>query len=409
LASSYNIPAVVALNHVGVDSLARLLTQLGVTTLTNPAAYDLAITLGGGDVRLTELTAAYAALANGGRPVQTSTLLSVKDRAGKVLYEWQPAPLAPPVIDPRVAWLITDILSDNEARRPSFGTHSPLVIGRPAAVKTGTTTDFRDNWTVGYTPQVVVGVWVGNPDNRPMKEVSGVTGAGPIWHDFMRAILNGEPELPFERPSGLVQAEVCATSGRLPTQYCPNKRVEWFLRGTVPTQFDDLYQPFTIDRRTGLLADDSTPPEYRQERVYLVLPQEARAWGLRNGIQPPPVALDQVARNTGDLRLLTPDPYTVFQISPLIPRDSQRVKFSVAVPPGTRRVEYWLDDGAGQHQIGAVEDEPWWAWWKLERGNFRLWARATLADGTVTDSPPIQIEVTVYIPPDERPSSGEIK
>lgn len=408
LASSYNIPAVVALNHVGVDSLARLLTQLGVTTLGNPANYDLAITLGGGDVRLTELTTAYAALANGGRPVQTSTILSVTDRAGNVLYEWEPAPPAPPVIDPRVAWLITDILSDNEARRPSFGTHSPLVIGRPAAVKTGTTTDFRDNWTVGYTPQVVVGVWVGNPDNRPMQEVSGVTGAGPIWHDFMRSVLNGEPELPFERPSGVTQAEVCATSGLLPTQYCPKNRIEWFLRGTVPNTVDDLYQPFTIDRRTGLLADESTPPEYRQERVYLVLPQEARAWGIRNGIQPPPVALDQVARNVSDLRLLTPDPYTVFQISPLIPRDAQRVKLSVAVPPGTRRVEYWLDDGTTQRQIGAEQDEPWWVWWALEQGNFRLWARATLADGTVTNSPPIQFEVTVYIPPDEKPS-GEVK
>ncbi|PJF31787.1 MAG: penicillin-binding protein 1C [Candidatus Thermofonsia Clade 1 bacterium] len=407
LASSYNIPAVVALDEVGVGALIRLLTQLGITTLGDPERYDLSIALGGGDVRLTELVAAYAALANAGRPIQTSMILRVEAADGEVLYEWEQPPLADPVIDERVAWLITDILSDPEARLPSFGVRSPLSIGRPAAVKTGTTTDFRDNWTVGYTPQIVAGVWVGNPNNEPMVNVSGVSGAGPIWHDFMRAVLKDKPELTFPRPEGLVQAEVCALSGLLPTPYCPQRRVDWFIRGTIPTKYDDLYQPFVIDVRTGLLADENTPEPYKRERVYLVLPQEARAWAARNGIQPPPVRLSEVARQVSAVRLLTPDPQTIFQLTPVIPRHAQRIKLSVAVPSGTQEVAYWLREADGRETlIARVYDEPYWAWWELEVGNYAIIARARLADGSEQASEPVPFRVIPHLPPDQRPPSG---
>ncbi len=404
LASSYNIPAVVALDAVGIEPFIRLLNRLGITTLNNLEKIGLSITLGGGDVRLIDLTAAYAALANSGRPVEWSLLLSVKDRAGNTLYEWTPRPPQPYVIDPKVAWLITDILSDNEARMPSFGDHSPLQIDRPAAVKTGTTTDYRDNWTVGYTPQIVVGVWVGNPDNTPMYRVSGVTGAGPIWNDFIRAVLNDQPKVSFERPPGIVQAEVCTASGLLPTASCPRKRLEWFILGTIPTAYDTIWQTFTIDTRSGLLADETTPPFYKRDQVFMVLPQEARAWGIRNAIQPPPVALESVAYQTqGDtLRLLTPDPYTIFQISPLIPFETQRVRFSVVVPPETIRVEYWLNGRLFQTTNAA----PWWAWWALVPGGYDLQARATLRDGSTIMSGVNVFRVEGYVPPDERPASG---
>ncbi|PJF33647.1 MAG: hypothetical protein CUN49_18085, partial [Candidatus Thermofonsia Clade 1 bacterium] len=114
--------------------------------------------------------------------------------------------------------------------------------------------------------------------------------------------------------------------------------------------YDDLYQLFTIDARTGLLADEHTPERYRRERVYLVLPQEARAWAARNGIEPPPVPLSQVARQVAAVRFLTPDPHTIFQLTPLIPREAQRIKLSAAVPSGTRAVSYWLRDAHGQER-----------------------------------------------------------
>jgi membrane carboxypeptidase/penicillin-binding protein PbpC len=404
LASSYNIPAVVALDHVGLDSLLSLLHKLGITTLTDPSRLDLSVTLGGGEVRLVELTAAYAAFANDGIAVKPSMVLQVRDKNGATLYQWQPAQHADPVIDPRVAYLITDILSDNDARLPSFGNHSALAIGRPAAAKTGTTTDFRDNWTVGYTPNLVVGVWVGNADNTPMVEVSGVSGAGPIWNEFMRAVLKGQPELNFERPPGLVQAEVCAASGLLPTALCPSKRLDWFIKGTLPTGYDNIYQKFTIDRQTGLLATDDTPPSRRVDKIYKVLPQEARDWGIRHGVEPPPVSLHAVGGGQ-DLRLLTPDPYTVYQLSPVIPFDTQKIRFSAAVPPGTKEVTYWLDD----QRIDTVRDEPWATWWALAPGKHSLRATAALENGQTQNSEPIVFTVVSYVPPDEQPASGEVK
>jgi membrane carboxypeptidase/penicillin-binding protein PbpC len=306
------------------------------------------------------------------------------------------------VIDPRVAFLITDILSDNEARIPSFGPASPLKIGRPAAAKTGTTTDFRDNWTVGYTPNLVVGVWVGNADNSRMIEVSGITGAGPIWHEFMRRVLVGQPELEFPVPTGLERAKVCATSGLLPTEDCPKTRWEWFIVGTVPTDDDTFYQRFTLDKRTGLLADDSTPPEDREERVYLVLPPEARDWAIRQGIPQPPVGAKIVGGESVPARMLSPDPYTIFRLTPLVPEEQQRIRLTVAVPTHTTLVSYWLDG----EQIATLDNMPFDHWWTLQPGEHDVYAVVTLEDGSAVTTHSIHFQVGTWVPPDELPTSG---
>jgi 1A family penicillin-binding protein len=409
LASSYNIPAVIALDHVGLPELLKLLHKLGITTLKDPTKLDLSVTLGGGEVRLIELTAAYAAFANGGRAVKPSMILSIKDKDGNVKYEWQPPQPADPVIDPRVAYLINNILSDDNARLPAFGDHSALQIGRTAAAKTGTTTDFRDNWTMGYTPDVVVGVWVGNADNTPMVKVTGVTGAGPIWNEFMRTILKGTPDHPFEAPEGITQSEVCAISGMLPTPYCPSRKVDVFIKGTEPTQTDTMFQPFTVDSSTGQLANDSTPQDRRVERVYQILPQEARDWAIRHGIDLPPDGAQAVAAQGADqqnaLRLLMPDPYTVYQLTPNAPFETQRIRFAVAVPADAIAVTYLLDDQI----VETVTGEPWWVRWALLPGRHVLRATALLADGTTQTSDPVVFTVVSYVPPDDQPSSGEIK
>jgi membrane carboxypeptidase/penicillin-binding protein PbpC len=323
-------------------------------------------------------------------------ILKVSDHAGNVIHEWQPPQLNQRVIDERVAWLITDILSDNEARIPAFGPNSALNIARPAAAKTGTTTDFRDNWIVGYTPNLVVGVWVGNADNTPMREVTGVSGAAPIWNEFMRDVLLGQPELEFTRPEGLVQQEVCALSGLLPTPACPLRRMEWFIEGTVPTQPDNLYQTFAIDRETGLLADETTPPQNRVDQVFIVLPQEARDWAVRNGVRQPPIGAYIITPDEGEgLRLLEPDPHTSFEISPITPIETQRLRLTVGVPPGTQSVTYIMDGEV----LGTVDSEPWVLWWTLEYGEHELVATALLGDGTEQTSEPIPFRVTNYAPP----------
>jgi len=232
LASSFNIPAVLALEHVGVPALVELATNAGITALTTNPNLDLAVTLGGGEVRLLDLTAAYSIFTNGGYRVDPQWIERVTTADGEVLYEWTPAPPTRRVIDERVAYLITDILSDDAARIPGLGQFSALSIGQPAAAKTGTTTDYRDNWIVGYTPDLVVGVWVGNADNRPLVGVTGVSGAAPIWNRFIRAAAAEFPERGFVRPDGLVRVTVCSPSGLLPTAACQRTRTDWFIDGT---------------------------------------------------------------------------------------------------------------------------------------------------------------------------------
>jgi len=409
LASSYNIPAVVALDHVGLPALLDLLHRLGISTLKDTTKLDLSVTLGGGEVRLLELTAAYAAFANEGRAVKPSLILAIHDQQGNPIYQWQQPPAGDPVIDPRAAYLITDILSDNNARLPAFGDHSALQIGRTAAAKTGTTTDFRDNWTMGYTPDLVVGVWVGNADNTPMAQVSGISGAGPIWNEFMQAVLKREPDRPFERPAGFTTMEVCAVSGLLPTPLCPSRKLELFIDGTQPARIDTMFQQFTLDSATGLLATDSTPTARRVSRVYQILPQEARDWALRHGIDQPPAETytDHApgADSQKALRLLMPDPYTVYQLTPQIPFESQRIRFMAAVPPATASVTFWLDD----QPIDTVSSAPWSIRWALRPGQHTLKATARLQDGSTQTSDPTVFTVVSFVPPDDKPAAGEVK
>ncbi|HRF95128.1 MAG TPA: penicillin-binding transpeptidase domain-containing protein, partial [Aggregatilineales bacterium] len=402
LASSYNIPAVEALEYVGLEAMITLSANAGMDNLINNTTVDLSITLGGGEVRLIDMVQAYSIFPNGGYQVDLSLITTITTADGETLYQWQASPLDEQVLDERVAFLITDILSDNYARMGGFGLNSALNIGRPAASKTGTTTDHRDNWVVGYTPNLVVGVWVGNADNAAMVESTGVTGAAPIWNQFMRSVLLGQPELEFDRPEGLVRAEVCHISGLLPTDACPQTRMEWFIEGTVPTQYDNMYQVFTLDTRTGALADETTPIENRVERVFLILPQQAQAWGEHNGVRQVPVgavyALPDAEEGT---RLLQPDPYSIFQIAPNIPIETQRIKFRAATSGEAQSVVFILND----EEIATDTSAPYEHWWQLAVGEYRLRIVATLTDGTQETSDEITFRVNEY----EAPSSYTVE
>jgi penicillin-binding protein 1C len=221
LANSYNIPAVNLLAGLGTERMLQSARAMGIQSWNQPAEhYGLSLTLGGGEVSLLDLTTAYHTLANGGRYMPPQAILYVVDsRGNRGLLSTRPEPLA--VLTPEAAFLVTDILSDNEARTPAFGASSALQLDYPAAVKTGTTNDFRDNWTIGYTRYLVAGVWAGNSDGRPMRNTSGVTGAAPIWHDFMqqvlsdptfRAVLDAPTELDqwvFTPPETVIQLSDC--------------------------------------------------------------------------------------------------------------------------------------------------------------------------------------------------------
>jgi len=263
LANSLNIPAVKTLDFVGIYpdpknpqavSLIGMAQRMGITSLTRDD-YGLALTLGGGEVSLLELTGAYAVIANGGVRVPPVSILRIQDYTGKVVYQYQP-PQGTQVISPQHAYLMTSILSDPVARAPEFGANSILNLPFQAAAKTGTSNDSRDNWTLGYTPDLATGVWVGNADNTPMVNTTGVTGAGPIWAHFMEAaiqqLLGGNPT-PFVQPAGIVTRTICTVSGTEPSQWCPETRQEVFASDQLPLPASqDLWLPMQIDTWTGL-------------------------------------------------------------------------------------------------------------------------------------------------------------
>jgi len=288
LACSYNIPAVKTLQFVGVPAMIEMAQRLGVTTFTEPERYGLSLTLGGGEITLLEHTAAYGVIANGGLRVPPVAVLKIEDSQGLVIEEYEP-PAGDQVISPQNAYLITNILSDNEARTPVFGANSPLLLSRPAAAKTGTTDDWRDSWTVGYTPDLVAGVWVGNADNTPMDQVTGAAGAAYIWHSFMEQVLAEVPPRDFPVPSGLVRAEICARSGLAPTELCPQKRTEIFVDGTAPTEPDNIYQKIGICTTSQQRATEFCPSELVEEKVFEVYPEEYCEWTQRAGITQPPL------------------------------------------------------------------------------------------------------------------------
>lgn len=395
LASSYNIPAVVALEHIGMERFVQFVSTLGLDNLANNTDVDLSITLGGGEVRLIDLAEAYSAFANGGYDIEPQYIRSISNAEGATLFEYAAPALSRRLMDEGIAHIITDILSDNNARIPSFGDNSPLNVGFPAAAKTGTTTDFRDNWVMGYTPDLVVGVWVGNANNSAMIDVTGVSGAGPIYNLFMRTVKRGENTPEFTEPEGLVHREVCSLSGLLPTEHCTRRINELFLSGTQPTDYDTFHQAFLIDTETGLLATEDTPADRVREQVFLVLPQEARDWSIRKGIPQPPLGADVFAPDADDgVRLLSPDPFTIYEISDLVPIDSQRLRLTVGTPANTREVLYVLD---GQ-SIGKAYESPWNVWWTLELGQHELWAVATYDDGTIEQSATIPFSVVKDVP-----------
>jgi len=282
LANSYNIPAVKALDFVGIydrsdtpqhEGLVAFAERLGITTLTQ-SDYGLALTLGGGGVTPLEFTSAYSAYANGGSRLPPFGITRIDDYTGKTVYEYS-IPAGEPVIRPEHAYLINSILSDNTARTPAFGPNSPLNLPFPVAVKTGTTDRFRDNWTVGWSPDLAVGVWVGNADNsEPTGKTTGVTGAAPIWNAFMQfavpRLTNSQPAA-FTRPSGIVDKAICALSGAEPSEWCPDQRLEQFAQDQPPTPADkDLWQRAWVDSFSLELASDACR-DYAVERVGLAV------------------------------------------------------------------------------------------------------------------------------------------
>lgn len=298
LGNSLNIPAVKILKYNGLDAMIATASAMGITSFKEPDRYGLSLTLGGGEVTMLEMATAFGVFANQGYRRDLHPILKVTDAHGKVVDEY--TPLAKPIFGKRVlpsgvAFIISHILQDNGAREMAFGSNSELKIGnKPVSVKTGTTNDYRDNWTIGYTQSSLVAVWVGNNDNTPMSGlVSGVTGAAPIWHDIMEHMLASRPAQLLVQPNTVVGKHVCATTGKLPPpdgtpNRCPT-RFEYFLKGTDPKTTDPARQKVFLDKTTHTVAKPGqTENVEEKEEVIIADPVGDRACATCALAQPSP-------------------------------------------------------------------------------------------------------------------------
>ena len=289
LASSLNIPAVKALQYVGIyddprtgknDGFISFAKRLHVDSL-DKAGYGLSIALGGGEVTLLELTNAYSAFANNGRYVPSRAILRIENHKGEVIFS-AGEPFYEDVIRPEYAYQISSILSDDSARALGFGYNSILNVNFPAAVKTGTTNDYRDNWTIGYNSNLLVGVWVGNADNQPMIQSTGVSGAAPIWRNVMEGAAGFRPDVrsgAFVRPNNMIDAYICSLTGTLPDQNCRQVKLESFANDQPPAAPQDGFiRQVMLDTWSGKIASAECSQHAELKTVLAVQEPEVIYW-----------------------------------------------------------------------------------------------------------------------------------
>jgi penicillin-binding protein 1C len=376
LAGSENVPAVWLLSQAGVPDLLRLLRRAGLTTLDKtPEHYGYGLTMGDAEVRLDELVAAYAALARGGVHLPPRKVTALVGADGVRLDLPRPSPQA--ILGERSSFWVGDILADRQARRFAFGEGGSLDFPFPVSVKTGTSQAYRDNWTVGFTRELTVGVWVGNFDRTPLRNSSGVTGAAPIFHDVMLAALsrlNGAlppaGDGPWrEPPDSLEPRRICALSGHAPTRACPVVATEW-----LPREAEDVVRSCPWHRETEGRTVVAWPPPYRawaRERGLL----DSRAWAAAAPAPPrAPGRVRRAAVEPDTLAIVSPPDGSTFLKDPTLRDEFQTLALRAAAGPSSGRLS-WEVDGApvGETTVDGHLD------WPLRRGPHTI--RVTDATG----------------------------
>jgi 1A family penicillin-binding protein len=393
LANSLNIPAIKALEYVGIEPFVELAHQMGITTLNDPARYGLPLALGAGEVRLLDLTNVYSTIRNEGRYHEPIAILQVTDARGAVLEQAENNPGRQVLGDQgdQLAFLLTNILSDNRAREYMFGAGNVMELpdNRPAAVKTGTSNEWRDSWAVGYTPDVTIGVWVGNSDSTPMQEVAGSNGAGLIWRDMMISYHTGRPISTFRTPAGIALATICAATGALASPECPNPLTEYFVAGSTPTTSNIALAKVKVAGDGTCLAASYSPAEETREVTFVVYPPSQRSEAERAGVPqpptkycPPPIAKPGEA---GSPVVAITLPIAESTVSgQVIVRGSARGKYVLELGVG-RDPQEWL---AIANSSVAVADGILGIWNTagVKAGAYTLRLRVTTSDGVPADT-----------------------
>jgi membrane peptidoglycan carboxypeptidase len=331
LANSYRAAAIEAVDLLGVDSVLRTAELMGLRSLGDlPGKVEVFQVAEMLEIDLLDTTFAYSLFANYGKlsgasmstdsntmnqdSVSPILVLGVQDAAGRWIYASETQVQA--VLSSQLAYLMADILSDEAARLQEFGRFGVLDIGRSAGVQTGIVYQNTDNWTIGFTPSHVVGVWIGNLDDAKMRNIDALNGATAIWHAVIRYASRDVPQTGWTVPPGINHLEVCDPSGLLPTEYCPVTVRETYIAGTEPTTYDNLFQPYAVNRETGKLATMMTPVDLIEERVYMLPPPGAEVWAESENIASPPTEYDTVfesAVSSPEINITTPGPFDMIR------------------------------------------------------------------------------------------------
>jgi 1A family penicillin-binding protein len=401
LGNSLNVPAVKALSLVGVEDFLTLAEEMGLTSLAptaeNLQRFGLALTLGGGEVRLLDMVTAYSAFANGGKKIEPVAILKVEDRTGRVLFQHHPLE-GQQVMTEGEAFLINDILSDNGARTMAFGANSLLNTGKPIAVKTGTTNDMIDNWTIGWSQEVIVGTWVGNNDNSSMTQVaSGVTGASPIWRKTISMALEAGYQTPaWVLPEEVEQVEVDAISG-YPVHDDFPKKMEYVIRGTLLSLPDLIHYKAKVCQGENKLASEARiiRNDFEEREVIDLRVEDPVSEDGENRWME---GIRQWLASQDDSRYQVPTEYCDDRdaVSVQLERPKDKEEFAgeeieVVIRAGSDRgiekVELWVDGSKRE----TVESNNYEGKIKLKAGQHELYAKAFSREGQEAQSDVIHI------------------
>lgn len=317
LQNSLNIPAIKALALAGIDNTISTASSMGVNTLTDRSRYGLSLALGVGEIRPVEMANAYGTLANNGNHQELTPYLKITDAKGKTLYNFETDQTSTQALDPQIAYQMSNMLSDNAARTPTFGARSPLFFSdHNVAVKTGTTSNNRDGWACGYTPSLVTVVWTGNNMPTPMKQDS-VSIAGPIFHNYMAKALANTANEEFKAPEGIQTVTVEKYSNKLPSEFSTETNTDIFASWQVPTEKDDIHISIKVCKGNGKLAPKDFPESLSENKTFVTIHSERPdlpswenpviAWANANGMtNTPPTEYCSTADVTPSMSITAP-------------------------------------------------------------------------------------------------------
>ncbi len=385
LSNSLNIPAVKALGIAGIDNVIRTASEMGITTLTDTDRYGLSLVLGAGEVKPVEMAGAFSVFATGGIKHDLKSIMKVYDNRGKLVYEYDKNNnKGRQVLDPQIAYEISDILSDNNARSMVFGRNSALHFpGKTIAAKTGTTSSFKDAWTVGYSKSIATAVWVGNNDSSAMKGgADGSVLAGPIFHIYMDQVVTANE--PFDRPSKIQELTVEKYSNKLPSDLSQETTTDIFAEWQLPEGQDDVHVRVKVCKSNGLLASDNVSSDLTEERIYTKIVSEkpdnpnwenpVRAWANARGWNNSPPQ-DKCDVSNIPTSIIINSPSNGVDVSgPLVINATVSSSYSI------KSVSFYIDDVS----IGNDDSSPYeisYDFDNLTKGNHKITAIADDSNG----------------------------